>query len=241
MPQLDITRQRRIAVLTLDRPQHGNRVTQQMAEEITAALDVARKDSAIGACVLTGRGEVFCLGGDYQGAGPTTAGRMEYARAFMDMHHAMARVGKPLIAAVNGNAHAGGFSILVACDVAVAAEDATFGLPEASYGLFPFLALAAVKDAVPKKLLFDIVYNARLMSAEEARDNHLVNWLEPRARVLERAIAAAEAASARNSDILTLGRDLYYGTRGASPAEALDQSRFALGAALAAQDQTRRP
>ncbi|HET6223957.1 MAG TPA: enoyl-CoA hydratase/isomerase family protein, partial [Dongiaceae bacterium] len=234
MPQLDITRHGRVAVLTLDRPQHGNRVSQQMAVEMTAALDAARKDSAIGACVLTGRGDVFCLGGDYQGAGPTTAGRLEYARAFMDMHHAMARVGKPLVAAVNGNAHAGGFSILVACDLAVAAEDATFGLPEASYGLFPFLALAAVKDALPKKLLFDIVYNARLMSAQEARDNHIVNWLEPRPRVLERAIAAAEAASARNADILMLGRDLYYGMRGASSAEALDQSRFALGAALAA-------
>ena len=130
---------------------------------------------------MTGHGDVFCLGGDYQGAGPTTAGRMEFARAFIDMNHAMSRLGKPLVAAVNGNAHAGGFSIVVACDLAIAAEDATLGLPEAAHGLFPFLALAIVKDALPKKLLFDIVYNARLMRAEEACALHLVNEAVPRA------------------------------------------------------------
>jgi enoyl-CoA hydratase/carnithine racemase len=116
----------------------------------------------------------------------------------------------------------------------------TLGLPEAAHGLFPYLALAVVKDVLPKKLLFDIVYNARLMSAQEAHALHLVNIVEPRASVLERAVATADAASSHNRDILMLGRDLYYGMRGASPAEALDQSRFALGAALAAQDQNRR-
>ena len=163
MPQLDVSRQGRVAVLTMNRPERGNRVSQQMAEEITAALEAARRDPDVGACVITGHGYVFCLGGDYQGAGPTSVGRMEFARAFIDMNHAMSRLGKPLVAAVNGNAHAGGFSIVIACDLAIVAADATLGLPEAAHGLFPFLALAVVKDALPKKVMFDIVYNARLM------------------------------------------------------------------------------
>ena len=112
---------------------------------------------------------------------------MEFARAFIDMNHAMSRLGKPLVAAVNGNAHAGGFSIVIACDLAIVADDATLGLPEAAHGLFPFLALAVVKDALPKKVMFDIVYNARLMGAEEACALHLVNEAVPRATVLERA------------------------------------------------------
>ena len=120
------------------------------------------------------------------------------------------------------------------------ADDATLGLPEAAKGLFPFLALAIVKDALPKKLLFDIVYNARLMSAEEACALHLVNDAVPRATVLGRAIEAAETACRHNADTLMLGRDLYYGMRGDGPGEALDKSRFALGAALAAQDQNGR-
>jgi enoyl-CoA hydratase/carnithine racemase len=119
------------------------------------------------------------------------------------------------------------------------AEDATLGLPEAAKGLFPFLALAVVKDALPKKVLFDIVYRARLMDAAEARALHLVNEIVPRGGVLERAIAIAEQASAYNQDILRLGRDLYYNMRGLSSAQALEESRFALAAALAAEDEAR--
>src|SRR4051794_27608506 len=196
------------------RPDHGNRISQTMAEEIVAALESARQSPDIGACILTGTGDVFCLGGDYQGAGPTNAGRLAFARAFIDMTQAMARLGKPLIAAVNGNAHAGGFSVVVACDLAVVADDATLGLPEAAKGLFPFLALAIVKDALPKKVLFDLVYGARLMSAAEAQALHLVNEIVPRGTVLERAIAVAEQASGYDPEILRLGRDLYYNMRG---------------------------
>jgi len=232
-------RRGRIQIIRMRRPEHGNRITQAMAEELTAALESARQSPDIGACVLTGEGDAFCLGGDYRSAGPTNAGRHEFARAFIDMAQAMARLGKPLIAAVNGNAHAGGFSVVVACDLAIVAADATLGLPEAAKGLFPFLALAIVKDALPKKVLFDVVYNARLMDAAEAHELHLVNDIVPRDQVLARAVAIAEQASQHNPDILRLGRDLYYNMRGMSPAQALEESRFALAAALAAEDEGR--
>jgi enoyl-CoA hydratase/carnithine racemase len=239
LPETSTERRGRIQIIRMRRREHGNRITQAMAEELTAALESARRSPDVGACVLTGEGDVFCLGGDYRSAGPTNAGRHEFARAFIDMAQAMARLGKPLIAAINGNAHAGGFSVVAACDLAIAAADATLGLPEAAKGLFPFLALAIVKDALPKKVLFDIVYSARLMDAAEARGLHLVNEVVPREKVLERAIAIAEQASAHDPDILRLGRDLYYNMRGLSPAQALEESRFALAAALAAEDEGR--
>ena len=69
--------------------------------------------------------------------------------------------------------------------MAIVADDATLGLPEVAKGLFPFLALAIVKDALPKKVLFDIVYNARLMSAKEACTLHLANEAVPQASVLD--------------------------------------------------------
>jgi enoyl-CoA hydratase/carnithine racemase len=229
----------RVQIIRMRRPDHGNRVSQKMAEEMIAALGRARQSADVSACVLTGYGDVFCLGGDYQGAGPTSTGRLEFARAFMDLAQAMARLGKPVIAAVNGNAHAGGFSLVVACDMAIAAEDATLGLPEAAKGLFPFLALAIVKDALPKKVLFDIVYGARLMDAAEAKGLHLVNEVTPREAVLDRSVAVAQRVSAGNPSILRLGRDLYYNMRSMSPAQALEESGFALVAALGAEDEAR--
>ncbi|MDX3969191.1 MAG: enoyl-CoA hydratase/isomerase family protein [Bradyrhizobium sp.] len=237
MSEIEVSERQRIAILTMKRPDHGNRITQTMAEELIEALDTIRRNPSILGCVLTGYGDVFCLGGDYQGAGPRIAGRMEFGRAHIDLIDAMARLGKPLVAALNGNAHAGGFSLVVACDLAFVEEGATLGLPEVAHGLFPLLALAIVRDALPKKVLFDIIYNARLLGADEARALHLVNEVVPRGSAVSRSIEAVEAASRGNPDILTIGRDLYYAMRGVSPAEALDKARFALGSALGARDE----
>src|SRR3954468_17817154 len=168
MNELIVERRGRVAVLTLCRPRDGNRLTAPLAREVVAALEAARNDRGIGACVLTGAGDVFCLGGDWRGASSTDADREDYARALIEMDSAMAQLGKPLIGAVNGDAHAGGFATALACDLAIIAEDATLGLPEAASGLFPFIALAIVKDSLPKAVLFDLIYRARLMPAAEA-------------------------------------------------------------------------
>lgn len=241
MPELiETARRGRVLVLTLKRSGSGNRITTQMADEVASALQEARRDPGLGACVITGHGDVFCLGGDYPSAGPTAAGRAAYATALIRMDEAMFRLGKPLVAAVNGDAHAGGFSVVAGCDLAVMADDATLGLPEAAKGLFPFIALAIVKDALPKKLLFDIVYNARPMDAREARALHLVNEVVARAAVLDKALDAAEKASAHDPQMLRLGRDLYYGMRGAEPDAAMEQARIALAAALEAKGSEER-
>jgi enoyl-CoA hydratase/carnithine racemase len=73
MAQLETTRHGPVAVLTLKRPDAQNRITSIMAEELVAALAAARADPTVGGCVLTGHGDVCCLGGDYDGAGPATA------------------------------------------------------------------------------------------------------------------------------------------------------------------------
>jgi enoyl-CoA hydratase/carnithine racemase len=239
-PPVVVTRRGAIALITLNRPEHGNRLTAPLARGTAAALYAARADTGVGACVLTGAGEDFCLGGDYRGAGPTAAGREEYADALLALDAAMARLGKPLVAAVNGDAHAGGLSVVIGCDLAVAADDATLGLPEAANGLFPFIALAIVKDALPKKILFDLVYNARLMSADEARSLHVINEAVPREAVLDRALELAQRAASRRPEIVVLGRDLYYRMRGIAPADAANDARGALLAALAADESLAR-
>ncbi|MCJ2097627.1 enoyl-CoA hydratase/isomerase family protein [Methylobacterium sp. E-046] len=236
MRQIEVETYGRVAILKLSRPDAGNKITQDMADELTAALNAARSDKAISGCVLTGSGSVFCLGGDYRGAGPTSVGRMGFGRAHIDLFGAMAGLGKPLIAALNGHAHAGGFALALACDMVFATHDATLGLPEVAHGLFPFLALAVVRDALPKAVLFEIAYEARLMSAEDARARSLVNAVLPATELLPRAVETVERATAGHPDVLALGRDLYYATRGVPPAEALAMARFALGAALAACD-----
>jgi enoyl-CoA hydratase/carnithine racemase len=232
MSELLVTCRDQIVVLTLNRPDAGNRLTTSLATEIAQELEAIRTDDSVHACVLTATGDVFCLGGDYQGAGPTTAGRRAYAQALLRMDRAMGGLGKPLIAAVNGPAHAGGFSVVAACDLAIAAREATFGLPEAAKGLFPFIALAIIKDTLPKKVLFDLVYSARFMGTAEALSLHLVNEVTDREQVLERAIERARAAGGHRTQVVALGRDLYYAMRGLDSDESLDRAERALLAAL---------
>ncbi|MBB5696251.1 enoyl-CoA hydratase/isomerase family protein [Muricoccus pecuniae] len=239
MSQVSIRRIGRAAVLSLARPEAGNRITQVLAEELTAALEAARRDPEVAGCVLTGEGSVFCLGGDYRGAGSRIAGRMEFGRAHLDLFDAMARLGKPLVAAVNGHAHAGGFALALSCDLMFLADNATVGLPEAAHGLFPFLALAVARNAMPKAIFFDLAYNARLLNGHEACALHLANEILPPNAVLPRAIEAVERTAHITPDVLTLGRDLYHALSGLGAAEALDQARFALGAALSALDASR--
>jgi enoyl-CoA hydratase/carnithine racemase len=239
MSSLVVARHGRVAVLSLNRPEQGNRLTTSLAAELAGALRAARDDTTIGACVTAGAGDVFCLGGDYRGAGPTDEGRAAYADALLDMDDAMAQLDKPLVAGVNGDAHAGGFAVVVACDLAVAADVATFGLPEAANGLFPFIALATVRDALPKKVLFDVIYRARLMTAAEASSLKLINEVVPPPEVLPRAVALAEEASVHDPEVVALGRRLFYDTRGLRRSEAMGAARHALLAALAAADRPR--
>jgi enoyl-CoA hydratase/carnithine racemase len=235
---IDVARHGSVSVITLSRPGNGNRITREMAEQAAAAFESARRDRAVSGCVLTGHGDTFCLGGDYRGAGTTTIGRLEFARAFNDLAQAMKRLGKPLVAAINGDAHAGGFSLVTVCDMAVIAETATLGLPEIAHGLFPFLALAIVKDSLPKKVLFDMVYRARLLDATQAKNLYLVNEVVASSTVLAQAIALARCTESYNPDIVSLGRDLYYNTECSNPLEAIEQSRFALAAALKALEES---
>ncbi|MEO8626694.1 MAG: enoyl-CoA hydratase/isomerase family protein [Betaproteobacteria bacterium] len=236
--QLEMARRGRVAILTLTREGHGNRLTVRMAEQLAEALEAVRMDPEIGACVITGHGDVFCLGGDFQGVEPTAGGRKQFAEALVRMDQTMAQLGKPLVAAVNGDAHAGGFGVVISCDLAVVSAAATFGLPEAAKGLFPFIATAIVKDALPKKVFFDLVYNARLLNAQEARELRLVNEVVPSSDVLDRAIAIAERASSYNAEIVKLGRDLYYDLRSAKPKDAFAQAGVALIAALAERQRS---
>jgi enoyl-CoA hydratase/carnithine racemase len=226
-----------VRIVTMSRRENNNRVTQAMAEQAVHVFEAARIDAAVSGCVLTGAGDVFCTGGDFLSAGGTSDGRLAFARAFADMERAMSRLGKPLVAAINGHAHAGGFSLVAACDLAVASESATLGLPEIAHGLFPFVALAIVKDSLPKKVLFDLIYRARLLSAQEAAQLHLINDVVPAGEVLRHAVDLAACTAAFNRDIISLGRDLYYTTRCSNPGEAVEQSRFALVAALKAMEE----
>lgn len=156
MPRLRLTREGPVAVLTLTSPEARNAVDMAMMEEMRATLAEIEGDPALRVAVLTGEGSVFCAGMDLAGF---VAGDQP---GITDPDRFAGFVGsdrrKPFIAAVNGPALAGGFELMLACDLAVAVPEARFGLPEVQLGLIPAeraLELGLLNAVVPGDALMD--------------------------------------------------------------------------------------
>lgn len=164
-----------ILLITLNRPQAKNAVNRALAEQLAAALDELDGDDALSVGIITGAGGTFSAGMDLkaflQGEFPTVEGR-----GFGGITEAPPV--KPLIAAVEGYALAGGFEIVLSCDLVVAATDARFGIPETRVGL---LAGAGGLIRLPQRIPVNIAMEAALtgepFTAEDARQWGLVNRL----------------------------------------------------------------
>ena len=146
-----------VRTLTLNRPERKNALSPELVQTMEDALKAADADSAVRCIVLTGAGEgdkaAFCAGGDLAG-GMTGDGFFEQhlARgAFAELLLTMHRLRTPTIAAVNGHALGGGFGLVLACDLAVAADDARLGTPEVKRGLFPMMISALIDEVLPRK------------------------------------------------------------------------------------------
>lgn len=135
-----------VAIVTLNRPERLNAMDAEMAVRLIDAFDQLRDDAAIRAVILTGAGtKAFCAGGDLDAVIPLMTGARAAATEWEKRWLAIRAsggpfktdVGKPMIAAVNGHAVAGGMELVMNCDIRVAVPHATFGIPEVKVGLFP--------------------------------------------------------------------------------------------------------
>jgi enoyl-CoA hydratase len=187
-----------VLVITINRPEVRNAVNAAVAEGIGRALDELDGDAALQAGILTGAGGFFCAGMDL---GAFVKGESPWYgdRGFAGIAQRGAR--KPLIAAIEGFAVAGGFEIAVACDLIVAAEGAKLGIPEAKRSL---VAAGGALLHLPKRMPYHVVMELALtgdpMPAERFHAFGVVNRLAPAGGALDAALELA-AAIARNGPL----------------------------------------
>lgn len=213
--------------LTLNRPQRGNRITASMASAIAAVL---HDDSPIRsrAVVIEGADGAFCLGGDFAAEGDRAEAHLHFGRNFAAMCQAVRAARIPVVAAVNGDAHAGGMGLVACCDLVVMSEDATLALPELLNGLFPILAMAMVRRLLPRPLFFDLVYRGRALTAEEALHYGLVTEIRPANRVHDRAMEMGRELSALSPTAIRIGRQAYHAMSAMTEADAVEHARHVL-------------
>jgi E-phenylitaconyl-CoA hydratase len=196
-----------VAVLTIDRPEARNALDFETGEELLRAWGEFRDDGELRVAILTGAGEKsFCAGADlravaqfYRSLTPVERLRRSELEPGLGGITRNLTVDKPIIAAINGHCLAGGLEIALACDLRVAAEHATFGLPEVTRGFIPGAGgTQRLPRLVGVERALDLILTGRRIDAREAERIGLVGRVVPlaelRARALELALQIAENA-----------------------------------------------
>ena len=180
----------RVLVLTMHRPESRNAMSMTMAHQIAEALEDFDRRDDLSVAVITGGGGTFCAGMDLKGFARGERPVVE-GRGFAGIVKSPPR--KPIIAAVEGYALAGGFEIVLSCDLIVASSEATFGLPEVKRGLTAAAGgLLRLQHRVPYHLAMALVLTGRLWSAPEAHTAGLVSRLAGPGEALATALELAE-------------------------------------------------
>lgn len=181
----------RVGIITLNRPEARNAVNKELANAVEAILDDFEADDAITVVILTGAGSTFCAGADLKEVAKGKGGDLTTKRGGFG-GIVIRTYSKPLIAAVNGPALAGGFEIVLSCDLVVAADTAKFGLPEVKRGLFAAAGgLIRLPKRVPLALATELAITGDPIGADRALELGLVNRVVPVEQVLDEALALA--------------------------------------------------
>lgn len=193
MPDLLIERHGAVTVLTINRPDRRNAFTKQVMADMAAAVAEFNADPSQRVAILTGAGDkAFCAGGDLGDvAANADAGTALPMSAGPDIG-GLAGSEKPVIAAINGLAVAGGMEMALLCDIRIAAEDAWFGLFEVSRGFIAGVASLKLPRMVPLGVAMDLMLAAERMSAADAYRLGLVQQVVPADELMAAAMTKAE-------------------------------------------------
>ena len=186
---LSIERRDQVAVVTLRRPEKRNALSIELRRELADAFGALCSDEAVGCIVLTGSGSAFCSGMDTDQFGGDRANRESLVETTTLAFQAVGECQRPVVAAVNGPALAGGFALALLCDLRVASRRATCGYPELPRGIPP--SYAAARAMLPATVAQELCLTGRIVDAVEAQRMGIVRELAD-GDVLPRALELAE-------------------------------------------------
>jgi len=194
--------------------------------------------------VLTGAGKVFSAGGDLSqmsgGGTPLQAAESEnrLAGTYVDLNLMLAGrgIGKPTIAKVNGHAMAGGLGLVVACDLAIAADDAQFATPEINVGLWPMMIMSTIFRNVPRKKAMELLLTGDRIDAATAEKLGLITRAVPRERLDAEVQALCDKIVSKSPLVMQMGLDAYHYMQDLDLEPALRHLEGELGRVLGTED-----
>jgi len=206
-----VERKEHIGIITLNRPEKLNTFNMPLGRDLNAALDELEGDRDVYVVIIRANGRVFSAGIDISDF--PKKGILEYRPwiALMEkMTLTIAKMRKPVIAAVHGVAAANGAGLVAAADLAIATEGARFGLTAIDVGLFCMGPAVPMDRCVGKKHCLELLLTGDLIDAHRAERIGLVNKVVPEERLMDEAIALAKKLSAKSPLALQMGKESYY-------------------------------
>src|SRR4051794_5037280 len=206
-----------ISVLSLNRPEARNSLSESLIAELHAALTSVHDDNSVRAVVIAANGSAFSAGHDMKELTARRAdadrGRAYFAQmmtACSAMMQAIVRLPKPVISAVQGVATAAGCQLVASCDLAIASDQATFATPGVDIGLFCSTPMVALSRNVTRKQAMEMLLTGEPVSAERAREIGLVNRVVPAGTERDAAIALAQQVARKSAHTVKLGKEAFY-------------------------------
>jgi enoyl-CoA hydratase len=206
-PLVRVERRDAVAVVTLDRPEALNALSDDLMAALCEALDEVEGDDGLRVAVLTGAGRAFAAGADVAAMAAATPIEMLTGDRIRHWDR-VRRFGKPLIAAVHGFCLGGGCELAMTCDIVVAAEDARFGQPETNLGIIPGAGgTQRTTRTLGKSLTMEMVLSGRLLDAEEALGAGLCSRVVTREALVDEAVALGARIASRPPVAIRLARE----------------------------------
>ena len=193
----------RVLRVCLNRPAQRNSLTMQLCKELVQTFDAVQRDTNVGSVLLTGMGNCFCAGMEINEVAKGDLASV--SRVQETLFTIGARLTKPLIGAVQGVALGSGMGLVANCHVAIAAENATFGLTGIRFGLWPFVIFPAVSAAVGQRRALAMTMTGEVIGAAEALRVGLVHEVVPVAEVEQRALALAQSVASFSLNAMHCG------------------------------------
>jgi methylglutaconyl-CoA hydratase len=242
-PRLRIAMYGGIGRATLARPSHQNALDPQTVIELRHALDEFEHDGEVRAVLIAGEGDHFCAGSDLAELSATLeateGGGDEDVLAMGRLFLGIRQMSKPVVAAVQGRAIAGGAGLATACDVVLAREDAVFGYPEIRLGAIPAMVMTMLRRSVGEKHAFDLVASGRMVKAAEAERIGLVSRVLSTAAFdgeVERIVLGLASHSSRG---MAYTKQLFYALDGMTFRDSIDEGAKTSAEARAAEKPPR--
>jgi enoyl-CoA hydratase/carnithine racemase len=218
-----------VRILTMNRPEKRNALNCELSETLLAALKKADSDDSVGCIVLTGAGRGFCAGADLAEfrdlQDPGAAEKR--AELTMQLHLIFSRISKPIVTAINGAAMGGGAGLAIAGDMALMAEGAKLGYPEAKHGIVAAIVMANLVRQVGRKAAFELVALGEPLDAARALRLGMVNRVVPQDELMNEALLVARSLAGIARPAMAETKRLFHEVADLALAAALERGRDA--------------